>query len=86
MPVPRMGETPMPLILSLREPVGDPSEESFLPADQLITGTGGQIEMLRAADLAGLKLAELRALNPGQLRWATAPEPGPDPRPPTTCA
>ncbi len=39
-----------------------------------IAETGGQIEMLRAADLAGLKLAELRALNPGQLRWATAPE------------
>jgi membrane-bound lytic murein transglycosylase D len=38
-----------------------------------IAGTGGQIEMLRAADLAGLQLAELRALNPGQIRWATAP-------------
>jgi membrane-bound lytic murein transglycosylase D len=30
--------------------------------------------MLRAADLAGLELAELRALNPGQIRWATAPD------------
>ena len=39
-----------------------------------IAGTGGQIEMLRAADLAGLNLAELRALNPGQIRWATAPD------------
>ena len=39
-----------------------------------IAATGGQIEMLRAADLAGLELHDLRALNPGQLRWATAPE------------
>jgi len=39
-----------------------------------IAATGGQIEMLRAADLAGLELQDLRALNPGQLRWATAPE------------
>ncbi|EAQ99107.2 LysM peptidoglycan-binding domain-containing protein [Congregibacter litoralis] len=36
--------------------------------------TGGQIEMLRAAELAGLDLLELRSFNPGQLRWATAPQ------------
>ncbi|EED36597.1 lytic transglycosylase, catalytic [Luminiphilus syltensis NOR5-1B] len=36
----------------------------------------GQIEMERAAQLAGLPLEELRRLNPGQLRWATAR--GPD--------
>ncbi len=35
--------------------------------------TGGQIELARAAQLAGIELATLRALNPGQLRWATAP-------------
>ena len=34
-----------------------------------IAGTGGQIEMLRAADLAGLELAELRALNPGPVSY-----------------
>jgi membrane-bound lytic murein transglycosylase D len=39
-----------------------------------IAETGGQIEMLRAAELAGLELADLRALNPGQLRWATSPD------------
>ncbi len=38
-----------------------------------VAGTGGQIEMLRAADLAGLTLKELRAYNPGQMRWATSP-------------
>lgn len=36
--------------------------------------TGGQIEMLRAAELAGIDLMELRKYNPGQLRWATAPQ------------
>ncbi|MEE4278569.1 MAG: LysM peptidoglycan-binding domain-containing protein [Halieaceae bacterium] len=35
--------------------------------------TGGQIEMLRVAELADLDLLELRRYNPGQLRWATAP-------------
>ena len=29
--------------------------------------------MLRAAQLAGVELLELRRFNPGQLRWATAP-------------
>ncbi len=35
--------------------------------------TGGQIEMLRVAELAEIDLLELRRFNPGQLRWATAP-------------
>lgn len=35
--------------------------------------TGGQIELARAAELAGVDEGLLRALNPGQLRWATAP-------------
>lgn len=35
--------------------------------------TGGQIELARAAELAGVDESLLRALNPGQLRWATAP-------------
>jgi len=36
--------------------------------------TGGQIELERAADLAGMEVGELRRMNPGHLRWATAPE------------
>lgn len=36
--------------------------------------TGGQIEMARAAELAAVEMHELEALNPGQLRWATAPD------------
>ncbi|RLA43127.1 MAG: lytic transglycosylase [Gammaproteobacteria bacterium] len=39
-----------------------------------IADTGGQLEMTRAADLAGIDLDTLRALNPGQLRWATSPD------------
>jgi len=35
--------------------------------------TGGQVEMLRVAQIADLELSELRRYNPGQLRWATAP-------------
>ena len=43
-----------------------------------IADTGGQLEMLRAAQLAGIELSELRALNPGQLRWATSPDMPPE--------
>ncbi|MDP5071269.1 MAG: LysM peptidoglycan-binding domain-containing protein [Congregibacter sp.] len=39
-----------------------------------VIDTGGQVEMLRAAELAGIDLVELRNFNPGQLRWATAPQ------------
>ncbi|MFV0477729.1 MAG: LysM peptidoglycan-binding domain-containing protein [Parahaliea sp.] len=38
-----------------------------------IADTGGQIDINRAAGLAGIDEATLRALNPGQLQWATAP-------------
>ena len=43
------------------------------PAFEL-AATGGQIELARAADLAKVDVAVVRALNPGQLRWATSPE------------
>lgn len=36
--------------------------------------TGGQIELQRAAQLAGVEIATLRQYNPGHLRWATAPQ------------
>jgi len=48
-----------------------PNEPAFAAVE-----TGGQIEMLRVAEIAGIDLDELRRLNPGQLRWATAPEAG----------
>jgi membrane-bound lytic murein transglycosylase D len=43
-----------------------------------IAGTGGQLEMSRAAELAGIELDTLRELNPGQLRWATSPDMPPE--------
>lgn len=43
-----------------------------------IGDTGGQLEMTRAADLAGIDMKTLRALNPGQLRWATSPDMPPE--------
>lgn len=45
-----------------------PNNPAFAVAD-----TGGQIELSRAAELAGIDESVLRALNPGQLQWATAP-------------
>lgn len=39
-----------------------------------IGNAGGQIELARAADLAGVPLNDIQALNPGQLRWATSPD------------
>lgn len=36
--------------------------------------TGGQIDLARAADLAGISVDELYRLNPGFNRWATDPE------------
>jgi membrane-bound lytic murein transglycosylase D len=46
-----------------------PNEPVFTAVD-----TGGQVEMLRVAQMSGLDLVELRYFNPGQLRWATAPD------------
>ncbi len=43
-----------------------------------IGDTGGQIEISRAADLAGIEVATVRALNPGHLRWATSPDQPPE--------
>lgn len=39
-----------------------------------VVHTGGQVELYRAAKLAGMEPSVLRALNPGHLRWATAPD------------
>ncbi len=60
----------------LRDPVAyqiDLPELSRDPA-VLAVATHGQIELDRAAELAGIKAGELRRLNPAQLRWATDPQ------------
>ncbi|MEH6588431.1 MAG: LysM peptidoglycan-binding domain-containing protein [Halioglobus sp.] len=46
-----------------------PNQPAFV-----IAATGGQIELARAASLAEIELHSLKALNPGQLRWATSPD------------
>lgn len=45
-------------------------------ADWQPVNTGGQIEIARAAALVGVDEETLRRMNPGHLRWATAPEAG----------
>ena len=50
-----------------------PNESAFE-----LAATGGQIEIARAAALAEVDIAVIRALNPGQLRWATSPEQAPE--------
>ena len=40
----------------------------------VVAQTGGQIELARAASLAQVEMHVLKALNPGQLRWATSPD------------
>lgn len=50
-----------------------PNQPAFELAD-----TGGQIELARAADLASVDAEIIRALNPGQLRWATSPDQAPE--------
>ena len=48
---------------------GVPNKPAFV-----VASTGGQIELARAASLAQVEMHVLRALNPGQLRWATSPD------------
>ncbi|MFV0277699.1 MAG: LysM peptidoglycan-binding domain-containing protein [Parahaliea sp.] len=78
--LPRETRQYVPKLLALASIVADPGRyDTSLPplANEpafAIAATGGQIELARAATLAGIDEALLRALNPGQLRWATAPE------------
>lgn len=46
-----------------------PAEPYFAEVD-----TGGQVDLSQAAELAEIDLDELKQLNPGFSRWATAPE------------
>lgn len=69
----------VPKIIALTQIIAEPERyNAYLapvanqPAFE-VASTGGQLELFRAAKLAGMPLKALRALNPGQLRWATAP-------------
>ncbi|WP_235898581.1 LysM peptidoglycan-binding domain-containing protein [Parahaliea maris] len=77
--LPRETRQYVPKLLALSSIISDPERYDVtlpsLPNDPafVVADTGGQIELSRAAELAGVDESLLRALNPGQLRWATAP-------------
>jgi membrane-bound lytic murein transglycosylase D len=69
----------VPRILALSQIVAEPENHAVqlppvadAPAFE-VAEIGGQIDLARAAELADVSLETLRELNPGQLRWATAP-------------
>ncbi|HEX5419322.1 MAG TPA: LysM peptidoglycan-binding domain-containing protein [Gammaproteobacteria bacterium] len=77
--LPAETRTYVPRLLALSRLVAHPEKFGIdLPTlpdtPQLaIVDTGGQIDMARAADLAGLDIDDLYKLNPGVNRWATDP-------------
>ncbi|TGD75322.1 LysM peptidoglycan-binding domain-containing protein [Mangrovimicrobium sediminis] len=78
--LPRETRYYLPRLLALSQIIGDPERYGVelpplanTPAFTVVA-TGGQLELSRAALLAGVEPAALRALNPGQLRWATSPD------------
>lgn len=78
--LPRETRRYVPRLLALAQILRDPGayqidlpELSRDPA-VLAVATHGQIELDRAAELAGIEAGELRRLNPAQLRWATDPQ------------
>ena len=78
--IPRETRRYVPRILAIADILRHPERFGIsLPvvagvAPMLLVDTNGQIELQRAAGLAGLQEGELRRMNPAQLRWATAPD------------
>lgn len=72
--------TYVPRLLAIKTLVANPSAVGVLLPELAnephfeIINTGGQIDMARAAELAGLTTDQLYVLNPGINRWATNPE------------
>ena len=70
----------IPKLLAVAEIFRNPGDHglSLTPLDNsphfAVVDTGGQIDLSRAAALAGIDIEELRQLNPGFSRWATDPE------------
>ncbi|MBA6412210.1 LysM peptidoglycan-binding domain-containing protein [Parahaliea sp. F7430] len=77
--LPRETKNYVPKLLALASIIDKPEQyEADLPPVTnapafAIASTSGQIELAKAAELAGVDENLLRSLNPGQLRWATAP-------------
>ena len=78
--LPRETRNYVPRLIALTQIVSDPGRYgATIPAvanapSFEIANTGGQLELYRAAEISGVDLRTLRAYNPGQLRWATAPD------------
>ncbi len=70
----------VPKLLALKRIIADPAAFGLtLPAIPdtpyfVAVETGGQIDLALAAELAGLSMADLYALNPGHNRWTTPPD------------
>ena len=83
LPLPKETRNYVPKIIALGQLMQRPSDFGLvfpgtaIMANLTAVPTGGQIELSRAAELAGIEPTELRRLNTAQLRWATAPD-GPD--------
>jgi membrane-bound lytic murein transglycosylase D len=78
--LPRETRAYVPRLVALARLVADPEAHGveLPPIDDTpafeVVATGGQIDLARAAELAGIDDATLYALNPGLNRWATHPE------------
>jgi membrane-bound lytic murein transglycosylase D len=77
--LPRETRRYVPRVLALTQIVAEPDTLDVdippLPNEPAfeVVQLDGQIELAQAAELADISLETLRELNPGQLRWATAP-------------
>jgi len=78
--LPRETRRYVPRVLALTQIIAEPEalavEIPPLPNEPAfeVAELDGQIELARVAELADISLETLRELNPGQLRWATAPD------------
>jgi membrane-bound lytic murein transglycosylase D len=77
--LPRQTRNYVPKIIAFAQIVSDPDQFDVeipevvnAPAFE-VADTGGLLELSRAAELAGVEIDTLRALNPGQLRSAISP-------------
>lgn len=70
----------VPRLLALKTIIAKPAQYGFkldaiTPTPVFaVVDTGSQIDLAIAAELAGIEISELQALNPGFNRWATPPE------------
>ncbi|MDZ7663222.1 LysM peptidoglycan-binding domain-containing protein [Thiohalophilus sp.] len=78
--LPRETEAYVPKLLALKKLIADPQaydiEIDAIPNRPYFARVEleGQIDLARAAEMAGVELDELYRLNPGFNRWATAPD------------